>query len=585
MPNKTILPIFIAAIAVIGLTVVANAATLAERLSGHILIQVEENGEAWYVEPENDTRYYMGRPSDAFDLMRAFGLGVAHDELMDYMVGRFPARLSGKIMLDVEWNGEAYYVYPDDLHGYYLGRPADAFQVMRDLGLGITNENLTQIAVGAGSGTPPEDGETPVVDPPADGIGDNYNIVDTYQSHCFDDDGAIACPESGDFFGQDAQYAGNQPSYTSNGDGTVTDNVTGLMWQQAHNERFSYEDAQLTCDWLILGGNHDWRLPSIKELYSLTDWRGLTGEIDYIDNVYFELEWMDEIAADDPFASTHWPGMMGQTWSSTIYAGNLWDRPDEAAFFYNFLDGRIKNAGTTQGELFHRCVRGPQYGVNDLADNGDGTVTDAATGLTWQQADDSLTRNWSNALAYCENLTLADTDDWRLPNVKELQSIVNYDLPEPAKFPEFIQTDQAAWFWSSTTFETGSEATYVCFGKCTSVDGTDVHGAGAQRSDPKSGDPADFTGRGGQNDEVRIYNYARCVRDGADLTTETSLPETAPGFMPPEENGSTVPADAPLPPATAITACQQLNANDTCYINYQVGSCVLHPEAGLFCKL
>ncbi len=51
-------------------------------------------------------------------------------------------------MLDVERNGEAYYVNPDDLKGYYLNRPADAFRVMRELGLGITNDDIRKIGVG-----------------------------------------------------------------------------------------------------------------------------------------------------------------------------------------------------------------------------------------------------------------------------------------------------------------------------------------------------------------------------------------------------------------------------------------------------
>jgi len=57
-------------------------------------------------------------------------------------------RLSGKILLDVEQNGEAYYVNPDDLKGYYLNRPADAFNIMREFGLGITNNGIRKIGVG-----------------------------------------------------------------------------------------------------------------------------------------------------------------------------------------------------------------------------------------------------------------------------------------------------------------------------------------------------------------------------------------------------------------------------------------------------
>lgn len=126
-------------------------AGIAEDTSGKILLQVEANGEAWYVYPNTLERYYLGRPSDAFDVMRNLGLGVGHDELKAYLAGTFPSRLSGLIMLDVEANGEAYYVYPNDRKGYYLGRPADAFDVMRNLGLGITNANLAQINIAGDS--------------------------------------------------------------------------------------------------------------------------------------------------------------------------------------------------------------------------------------------------------------------------------------------------------------------------------------------------------------------------------------------------------------------------------------------------
>lgn len=124
---------------------IVKAESLASELKGRILLQVEQNGEAWYVSPENEKRYYMGRPADAFSLMRDMGLGIKHDLLAEYLNNKFPTRLSGKIMLDVEKNGEAYYVFPSDLKGYYLGRPTDAFDIMKKLGLGITAENLQKI--------------------------------------------------------------------------------------------------------------------------------------------------------------------------------------------------------------------------------------------------------------------------------------------------------------------------------------------------------------------------------------------------------------------------------------------------------
>jgi uncharacterized protein YkwD len=127
--------------------------SLAYAQSGKILLQVEENGEAWYVYPKNFQRYYFGRPADAFSIMRSLGLGITNADLAKIPVeGDFSQgdsalrkRLSGSILLQVEEHGEAWYVYPGNLKRYYLGRPADAFAIMRSLGLGITNQDLDTI--------------------------------------------------------------------------------------------------------------------------------------------------------------------------------------------------------------------------------------------------------------------------------------------------------------------------------------------------------------------------------------------------------------------------------------------------------
>ncbi|MCK5459529.1 right-handed parallel beta-helix repeat-containing protein [Candidatus Parcubacteria bacterium] len=121
---------------------------LSKRMSGKILLQVEKNGEGWYVSPDNQKKYYLGRPADAFSIMRNLGLGIKHSELNNYINSTFPSRLSGKIMLDVEQNGEAYYINPNNLKGYYLNRPSDAFRIMRELGLGITNSDVRKIDIG-----------------------------------------------------------------------------------------------------------------------------------------------------------------------------------------------------------------------------------------------------------------------------------------------------------------------------------------------------------------------------------------------------------------------------------------------------
>jgi len=130
-----------------------RAASLSEKLKGLILLDVERNGEAWYVYPENNLRYYLGRPADAFAVMRELGLGISEINFQRIAQAGMPvagdlslaSRLAGKIIIQTEKNGEAWYVYPKDLKKYYLGRPVDAFSIMRKLGLGITRADLAQI--------------------------------------------------------------------------------------------------------------------------------------------------------------------------------------------------------------------------------------------------------------------------------------------------------------------------------------------------------------------------------------------------------------------------------------------------------
>jgi len=118
----------------------------APNLSGRILLQVEKGGQAWYIDPVTYRRAFLGRPEDAFKVMRGFGLGVSNSDLSK--IRQSTARrqkLSGRILLQVENNGAAFYINPADLTLNYLGRPADAFNVMRTLALGISNKNLALI--------------------------------------------------------------------------------------------------------------------------------------------------------------------------------------------------------------------------------------------------------------------------------------------------------------------------------------------------------------------------------------------------------------------------------------------------------
>jgi len=150
MINKIVLFLTAAVCLIIPFSVHAS---LSSDLSGMILLDVERNGEAWYVFPGNLKRYYLGRPQDAFRVMRELGLGIAEKDFQRLAQAGVPLagdlalarRLSGKIVIQSEKNGEAWYIYPKDLKKYYLGRPEDAFRVMRELGLGVARKNLALI--------------------------------------------------------------------------------------------------------------------------------------------------------------------------------------------------------------------------------------------------------------------------------------------------------------------------------------------------------------------------------------------------------------------------------------------------------
>lgn len=359
-----------------------------------------------------------------------------------------------------------------------------------------------------------------------------FVLTDTGQDKFYDADGTeISAPTEGEtYYGEDAQFTGIESSYQDNGDGTVTDLNTGLMWQQTPDfERHNYYDAFEYVESLTIGGYTDWRLPTIKELYSLLysngelDPTNTSGSQAYLDDTYFDFEYDQNI----PYA--------GQYWSSTKYVkGGLQTESIEGAFGFNFADGHIKayetglyfdgTSGVQDPGCYVRAVRGEEnvYGVNDFVDNGDGTVTDKATGLMWQQEDDGNTYDWVEALAMAYNSELAGYTDWRLPNTKELQSIVDY---EKTTFPAidetyFSCTNSDSWFWTSTTQgDFKYTGCYIAFGKAWSKENSsateyyDWHGAGAQRSDPKAGNPDDYILESDNAaDLIRIENYVRLVR-------------------------------------------------------------------------
>lgn len=470
---------------------------------------------------------------------------------------------------------------------------------------------------------------TPSVPQPTDAaiLNLSYPIVDTAQTTCYSDNSVIPCPEVGSAFsGQDGSYQGASPSYRANGDGTVSDLVTGLMWTWSPDlngdgtinmqDKLTFSGAQTYADGLSYAGYDDWRVPGIKELYSLMNFNGYTGvgdfnsvpsnAVPYLDTNYFEFGYGDTSAGeryiDAQFATT-------TKYVSTTMNGA------ETMFGVNFADGRIKGYGLNDhgnGEktFYVLFVRGASnYGVNSFVDNGNGTIADNATSLTWMQIDSGALisgtaisggLNWQEALNWCESLDYAGATDWRLPDIKELHSIVDYtrspDTTNSAAIDPLFQSTYLTnginnngyanygHYWSSTTHLDGmvaeARAAYIAFGEAQGLMNDtmmDVHGAGAQRSDTKSGDPSQLpVGQGPQGDVQSIYNLVRCVRGGVTASvsgyTGVSTPsgQGQPSQGQPTQGNQLQQSGQPQgnqPPQEAIDACSGLAQGAACSIN------------------
>jgi len=397
-----------------------------------------------------------------------------------------------------------------------------------------------------------------------------YPIVDTDQELCYNTSSEIAPPLPGEtYYGQDAQYDGNQMSYTLSGDGlTVDDNITGLTWTQSPDleddgdidvyDKLTFTEAiayPATLNAQNYGGYNDWRLPSMKDLYSIMNFSGTDpsgpnpiNPIPFIDTAYFDFGYGDEANGERLIDA--------QFWTTSVYVGYVFDN-QEAAFGLNLADGRIKGYPTGTFPItklnYVYFVRGnTDYGINNFIDNSDSTITDSATGLMWTQNDmgDGSSNGprsgmtWVEALQWAENKNAENYlghNDWRLPNAKELHSILDYsrgpDSTNSAAIDPIFNITQITneegdidypWHWTSTshtmTDGAATNAAYICFGRGIGYmmnSWMDVHGAGCQRSDRKDGSLTGYTfvyngyyfGIAPQGDAARLYNYVRLVRD------------------------------------------------------------------------
>ncbi|AVQ10475.1 PF07603 family protein [Leptospira santarosai] len=308
-------------------------------------------------------------------------------------------------------------------------------------------------------------------DPCANGPA-NFNpgaVFDTGQTLCWNNLGPAACPGTG----TDGEF-NNTPNARTfsaptqhckfSSDYTTFDSLHGLTWKtcaQGQTGSNCSGAAATAINWTnanagLAGsctalnglnggqgyaGKTDWRIPTVKELASLIH--------------YSNTPRLDNISFPNTFSGTKY---MTDTPDVTT-PGSNW-----AINFSGTLLAALGISNEPQGNAINlRCVSGNQIPAFSFVDLGDGTVRDQNTGLLWSQCSEgqaglgcpgaSLILDWFAALNACNNLNLAGRTNWRLPNVNELLSIVNFNNSNPAINALFFPNTPNLTYWTSTTDE------------------------------------------------------------------------------------------------------------------------------------
>ena len=299
--------------------------------------------------------------------------------------------------------------------------------------------------------------------------GPYFRLADTGQRACFNGEGVpVSCPEleTDNFYGQDAQFGwdADHPEdelrYTrilgTLDEPVVQDNVTGLMWQGCHgglrgdnctvadervpSETMQWSDAITYCDTLEWGGHDDWRLPDEFALQSIVDYSVYTPSADTV-----------------TFPATG----ISYYWSSSSFVGD-----EGFAWYVDFNTGSMNIFGKGS-DHYVRCMRsGPATQasrfVRDTSTLNEPIVMDSATNLVWQGCSagqhgkecggTATTMTWQEALAYCARSGWADNNDWRLPNIAELHSIVNNSIYNPMIDADVFAATPGDDYWSSSSY-------------------------------------------------------------------------------------------------------------------------------------
>jgi hypothetical protein len=232
----------------------------------------------------------------------------------------------------------------------------------------------------------------------------------------------------------------NPASYSDNGDGTVTDNVTKLVWQKAvsSSQAYSWCNAINYCATLTLAGR-SWRLPTRIELLSLVDFTR-TGPA--INTTAFPSV---------PGGKYHWT-------SSPWVVSQIATKPQDS-WIVNFSEGLTSNAGDRTAAEYARCVSAPDEGALPsprYVSVATGEVQDVDTKLIWATTATTATTDFATAQTTCGALGL-NGHTWRTPSIKELSTLVD-EVPPIGKVSPAIDTTTFAGtaattpYWSSSLY-------------------------------------------------------------------------------------------------------------------------------------
>ena len=244
-------------------------------------------------------------------------------------------------------------------------------------------------------------------------------------------------------FGEDADFNINPPFFILNSAKVLTDTLTGLMWQRADAGEMTFEKALLYADSSTFASYTDWRLPNAMEAFSILNFQTQNPALDlnYFTKTDAEYWWSSDLQTNDQskvWVTNAGGGIGNHAKSETISAGGI-------------------------KKMHLRLVRtNKSKEINSVRyfKSADALVYDSLTNLIWQKTPYTDTLTWEQALQYADTLTQAGYSDWRLPNIKEVQSLQDNSVINPALNTNFFNVFGRKKFWSSTTLSNKSNSAW-----------------------------------------------------------------------------------------------------------------------------